>query len=86
MNDLEPPAFRLVPELAAIKEELLELGFPHVLMSGSGTSIVAIGEPMGAKSGAEVVADFDARPDMKAFQADFMWRQEDDADGNPLWY
>lgn len=86
VNDLEPPAFSLVPELGALKEELLGYGFPHVLMSGSGTSVVAIGEPIGDLSGAEVVKKLDARADMKAFEADFIWRQGDDAEGNPQWY
>ena len=46
INDLEPPAFRCVPELRELKEELLRVpGFRHVMMSGSGTSIFCLGEP-----------------------------------------
>ena len=46
INDLEPPAFKCVPELKELKEELLKIeGFDHVMMSGSGTSIFCLGEP-----------------------------------------
>ncbi len=42
-NDLELPAFSLMPALAELKESLLTQGFEHVLMSGSGSSVFAIG-------------------------------------------
>lgn len=46
LNDLEPPAFACVPELAKLKGELQQVkGFHHVMMSGSGTSIFCLGEP-----------------------------------------
>jgi 4-diphosphocytidyl-2-C-methyl-D-erythritol kinase len=46
INDLEPPAFTCLPELAALKQELLGVdGFDHIMMSGSGTSIFCLGEP-----------------------------------------
>jgi 4-diphosphocytidyl-2-C-methyl-D-erythritol kinase len=46
VNDLEPPAFRCVPELGELKTKLQQVkGFQHVMMSGSGTSIFCIGEP-----------------------------------------
>ncbi|KAG7356119.1 4-diphosphocytidyl-2c-methyl-d-erythritol kinase [Nitzschia inconspicua] len=46
VNDLEPPAFRCVPELGELKAKLQKVpGFKHVMMSGSGTSIFCIGEP-----------------------------------------
>lgn len=45
VNDLEKPAFSVVPELAALKAYLQDAGFPVVSMSGSGTSIFALGEP-----------------------------------------
>jgi len=48
VNDLEPPAFRLMPELKEIKDKLEEFDFEGVLMSGSGTSIFAIGDPRAA--------------------------------------
>lgn len=47
VNDLEDPAFRCIPELLSLKSELLQVeGFDRVLMSGSGTSIFCLGEPL----------------------------------------
>lgn len=43
-NTLEQSAFRMVPEVAHLKQELLALGFPFVLMSGSGSTVFAISE------------------------------------------
>lgn len=40
-NDLEEPAFRLAPELAAVKNELTQAGFP-CLLSGSGACLFAV--------------------------------------------
>lgn len=42
-NDLESPAFSLSPPLAALKEELITLGYEKVMMTGSGSAIVCIG-------------------------------------------
>jgi 4-diphosphocytidyl-2-C-methyl-D-erythritol kinase len=38
-NDFEPPVFSRYPELAAIKEELLDLGAYRAALSGSGSTI-----------------------------------------------
>lgn len=43
-NDLEKPAFFLKPELQNLKENLKESGFEAVLMSGSGSSFICLGE------------------------------------------
>lgn len=43
-NTLEYSAFQMVPELKRLKEELYELGFPFVLMSGSGSTMFALSE------------------------------------------
>jgi len=43
-NDLEEPAFLLLPELEKLKEALIQSGFTTVLMSGSGTSFFCLGE------------------------------------------
>ena len=40
-NSLEYSAFHMVPEIKNIKEELQALGFPLVLMSGSGSCVFA---------------------------------------------
>ena len=39
-NTLEAPAFELVPELVALKNEMMSLGLDRVMMSGSGSSMM----------------------------------------------
>lgn len=41
-NSLEQSALRLVPRIADIKNTLLELGFDHALMSGSGSCVFGL--------------------------------------------
>lgn len=41
-NTLEYSAFQMVPEIADIKHKLTALGFPAVLMSGSGSTVFAL--------------------------------------------
>lgn len=43
-NDLEAPAFTLMPYLEELKSTLKDAGFEHVVMSGSGTSFFCIGD------------------------------------------
>lgn len=43
VNDLEIAAFKLLPELQLIKEQLLNAGFDHVLMAGSGSAFFCLG-------------------------------------------
>ncbi|MEI8365314.1 MAG: 4-(cytidine 5'-diphospho)-2-C-methyl-D-erythritol kinase [Parachlamydiaceae bacterium] len=43
-NDLEAPAFEVMPELAKLKALLFESGFSTVLMSGSGSSFFCMGD------------------------------------------
>lgn len=43
-NTLEYSAFQLVPQLQTLKQELYDLGFPFVLMSGSGSTMFALSE------------------------------------------
>ena len=44
VNDLEPPAFALMPELAAFRARLAaEPGFDAVFMTGSGSTVVGVG-------------------------------------------
>ena len=75
VNDLEPPAFSLRPELAELRDALRGYGFANVMMSGSGSTVFAIGEPAAEQAdtwqadvaerfGAEVWArKFCGRPD-----------------------
>jgi 4-diphosphocytidyl-2-C-methyl-D-erythritol kinase len=45
VNDLEPPAFAVMPALAALKERLLASGrYSAVFMSGSGSTVVCVGD------------------------------------------
>lgn len=41
-NSLEQSAFNLVPQIAQIKEELIQFGFDGALMSGSGSTVFAL--------------------------------------------
>ena len=41
-NSLEASSFKICPEIASTKVELQELGFDHVLMSGSGSTLFAL--------------------------------------------
>lgn len=43
-NDLEIPAFEVLPSLALLKKKLWDCGFSDVLMSGSGSSFFCFGE------------------------------------------
>jgi 4-diphosphocytidyl-2-C-methyl-D-erythritol kinase len=75
INDLEIPAFKCVPQLAKLKQELLKVeGFDHVMMSGSGTSIFCLGEP---KDRARFEAEFGTRPDVQVFFSEFIARDDD---------
>jgi 4-diphosphocytidyl-2-C-methyl-D-erythritol kinase len=42
-NDLEKAAFSLKPEMLALKKDLIQLGFSHVLMTGSGSAFLCFG-------------------------------------------
>ncbi len=42
-NDLEIPAFELMPQLADLKRALLQSGFSHATMTGSGTAFFCLG-------------------------------------------
>lgn len=41
-NSLEAPAMQLVPEIKQIKDEMLALGVPGVIMSGSGSTVLGL--------------------------------------------
>lgn len=74
INDLEPPAFKCLPELKALKDELCEEpGFQHVMMSGSGTSIFCLGEP---EDKAAFEKKYGSRSDLKVFFTEFTGRPE----------
>ncbi len=43
VNDLESAAFTLIPELKTFKDNLINLGFTNVVMTGSGTAFLCFG-------------------------------------------
>ena len=74
INDLEAPAFRCVPELKELKDELLQVaGFDHVMMSGSGTSIFCLGEPSDREG---FQKKFGERDNLQVFFSEFISRPE----------
>lgn len=53
-NDLERPAFKLMPALETLKEQMQQVGNP-VMLSGSGTSLFCLGEcPSSSFEGCQV--------------------------------
>ena len=74
LNDLEPPAFRCVPELLELKETLQKVsGFQHVMMSGSGTSIFCLGQPDDPES---FQKEFGEKENLQVFSTEFINRDE----------
>lgn len=65
-NDLEGPAFALMPSLAKLRDSLLQQRFAPVLMSGSGTSFFCVGEPRPI-----------VEPGTRVYQASFLNRSGD---------
>lgn len=75
VNDLEPPAFRCVPRLGELKKSLLKVeGFKHVMMSGSGTSIFCIGEPVDREA---FLKEFGEMDDVQVFFSEFIDREKE---------
>ena len=75
INDLEPPAFRCIPELGELKDSLSKVdGFKHVMMSGSGTSIFCIGQPVDTES---FMKEFGESEDIQVFFSEFIDREKD---------
>lgn len=82
INDLEDPAFEVAPELRTLRDTISTFGFPHVMMSGSGSTIFAIGEPSGTSVDtwqSELVERF---PGVEIFKEQFCSRPSDEK----LWY
>ena len=59
-NDLETPAFSILPQLKTLKSELLSRGFSNVVLCGSGTSFFCTG--CGDLSGLENCSVFHVAP------------------------
>ncbi|GKY92029.1 hypothetical protein MPSEU_000174500 [Mayamaea pseudoterrestris] len=76
VNDLEAPAFRVAPALANIKQALLQHGFDHVLMSGSGSTIFCLGEPKDASAFQHEFVVKDNKHGVDVFVSKFINRPE----------
>jgi 4-diphosphocytidyl-2-C-methyl-D-erythritol kinase len=75
INDLETSAYKLLPQLRDLRNELKNVdGFTHVCMSGSGTSIFCIGMP---KNLIEFEDKFVHRPNLQVFFTEFISRPND---------
>ncbi|XP_058079051.1 4-diphosphocytidyl-2-C-methyl-D-erythritol kinase, chloroplastic-like isoform X2 [Magnolia sinica] len=75
INDLEPPAFEVLPSLKLLKKRVLAAGrgqYDAVFMSGSGSSIVGIGSP----EPPQFVYDDDEYKDAFVSEARFLTRRE----------
>jgi len=81
LNDLEGPAFEVAPELKTLRDDLANVGFEHVMMSGSGSTIFAIGAP-GADAPASWQADLVKKHGVEIFEQGFCSRPAD----TKLWY
>ncbi|KAI3868071.1 hypothetical protein MKX03_035287 [Papaver bracteatum] len=75
INDLEPPAFEVLPSLKRLKQRVLAAGrgqYDAVFMSGSGSTIVGIGSP----DPPQFVYDDDDYQDVFLSEACFLTRGE----------
>ncbi|XP_020580087.1 4-diphosphocytidyl-2-C-methyl-D-erythritol kinase, chloroplastic isoform X1 [Phalaenopsis equestris] len=75
INDLEPPAFDVLPSLKKLKQRVLAAGrgqYSAVFMSGSGSTIVGIGSP----DPPQFVYDEDEFSDVFISEASFLTRRE----------
>ncbi|ONK67482.1 uncharacterized protein A4U43_C05F510 [Asparagus officinalis] len=75
VNDLEPPAFEVVPSLKRLKQRVLAASrgeYNAVFMSGSGSTIVGIGSP----DPPQFIYDDDDYKDVFLSEASFLTRQE----------
>ncbi|EOD41844.1 hypothetical protein EMIHUDRAFT_461009 [Emiliania huxleyi CCMP1516] len=82
VNDREPPAFELMPELRQMCDDLRKFGFQAVMMSGSGTTCFAIGMPL-EEVQETWVDELQAKYDVEVFEEMFCRRI---ADEPSLWY
>ncbi|XP_022880771.1 4-diphosphocytidyl-2-C-methyl-D-erythritol kinase, chloroplastic-like [Olea europaea var. sylvestris] len=75
INDLEPPAFEVLPSLKRLKQRLVALGrgqYDAVFMSGSGSTIVGVGSP----DPPQFVYDDEEYKDVFLSEASFITRVE----------
>lgn len=81
VNDLEAPAYQVMPRLEQLRDTLRSYGFAAVMMSGSGSTIFCIGAPRADARGTwqqELKAEYD----VTVFERAFCSRPADEK----LWY
>ncbi|WCJ20560.1 4-diphosphocytidyl-2-C-methyl-D-erythritol kinase chloroplastic [Euphorbia peplus] len=74
INDLEPPAFEVLPSLKRLKQRIAAAGrgqYDAVFMSGSGSTIVGIGSP----DPPQFIYDDDEHKDVFVSEANFLTRE-----------
>ncbi|KAJ1394296.1 Ribosomal protein S5 domain 2-type fold, subgroup [Sesbania bispinosa] len=74
INDLEPPAFEVLPSLKRLKQRIMAAGrgeYDAVFMSGSGSTIVGIGSP----DPPQFIYDDDEYQDVFLSDANFLTRE-----------
>ncbi|OAY61273.1 4-diphosphocytidyl-2-C-methyl-D-erythritol kinase, chloroplastic [Manihot esculenta] len=74
INDLEPPAFEVLPSLKRLKQRIIAAGrgqYDAVFMSGSGSTIVGIGSP----DPPQFIYDDDDYKDVFVSEANFLTRE-----------
>ncbi|XP_020113531.1 4-diphosphocytidyl-2-C-methyl-D-erythritol kinase, chloroplastic [Ananas comosus] len=77
VNDLEPPAFEVLPSLKKLKKRIIAAGrgdYNAVFMSGSGSTIVGVGSP----DPPSFIYDDDEYKDVFVSEACFVTRQENE--------
>ncbi len=79
LNDLEPPAFEVMPLLRSLRDDLQGYGFGAVMMSGSGSTIFCIGQPSSAADWKREIRD---KYDVEIYDEAFCRRGGDEK----LWY
>jgi len=81
VNDLEAPAYAVMPELEQLRDKLRSYGFVSVMMSGSGSTIFCIGEPSADARGSWQ-QELQAEHAVTVFERRFCSRPADEK----LWY
>ncbi|XP_015899624.2 4-diphosphocytidyl-2-C-methyl-D-erythritol kinase, chloroplastic/chromoplastic isoform X2 [Ziziphus jujuba] len=77
INDLEPPAFEVLPSLKRLKQRVIAASrgqYDAVFMSGSGSTIVGIGSP----DPPQFIYDDDEYKDVFLSEANFLTREENE--------
>ncbi|KAK6144120.1 hypothetical protein DH2020_020940 [Rehmannia glutinosa] len=83
VNDLEPPAFEVLPSLKRLKQRIIAAGrgqYDAVFMSGSGSTIVGVGSP----DPPQFVYDDDEYKDVFLSEANFITRPTNQWYAEPL--